>query len=68
MTMGFVDHFVKTSRTIAITTNLNTAEEIKDGGFIMVKKQLFKLNIKNILYTSLVTLACTISSSSFSCL
>ena len=68
MTMGFVDHFVKTSRTIAITTNLNTAEEIKDGGFIMVKKQLFKLNIQNILYTSLVTLACTISSSSFSCL
>ena len=68
MTMGFVDHFVKTSRTIAITTNLNTAEEIKDGGFIMVKKQLFKLNIKNILYTSLVTLACTISSNSLSSL
>lgn len=67
--MGFVDNFVKTSMTVALTTNLNTAEEIKDGGFIMVKKHFkLKLNIRKILNISLVTLACTISGNSLSSL
>ena len=63
-----MDNFVITNRTIATTTNLDTAKQIKERGeFIMIKKHFkLKLNIRKILNISLVTLACTMSSNSFS--
>ena len=53
-----MDNFVITNRTIATTTNLDTAKQMKERGeFIMIKKHFkLKLNIRKILNISLVML------------